>query len=127
MIPLKKEDDSVHPIAVSELIYRLCAKALIAAHFRPDFLLPFQLGMKSPGGVEPIVKLTERVLEGTVGREFPFLAFLDASNAFSRVPPTRVPFPEVLHPAELNDTCRICALATWWTCGLSSTLSCGRK
>lgn len=55
LIPLKKEDGSVRPIAVGELIYRLCAKTLIAAHFQRDFLLPFQFGVKSPGGVEPIV------------------------------------------------------------------------
>lgn len=85
LIPLKKDDGSVRPIAVGELIYRLCAKALIAAHFRPDFLLPCQLGVKSPGGVEPIVRLTERVLEGTAGCEFSFLVSLDASNAFNRM------------------------------------------
>lgn len=53
--PLKKEDGSARPIAVGELIYRLCAKALIPAHFQRDFLLPFQFGVKFPGGVEPIV------------------------------------------------------------------------
>ncbi|KIR97648.1 hypothetical protein L804_04788 [Cryptococcus deuterogattii 2001/935-1] len=55
LIPLKKEDGSVRRIAVGELIYRLCVKALIAAHFQTDFLPPFQLGIKSSGSVEPIV------------------------------------------------------------------------
>lgn len=55
LIPLKKEDGSVRPIAVGELIYRLCAKALIAAHFQRDFHFPFQFEVKFPGGVEPIV------------------------------------------------------------------------
>lgn len=55
LIPLKRADGSVRPIDVGELIYRLCAKALIAANFQLDFLLPFQLGVKPPGVVEPIV------------------------------------------------------------------------
>ncbi|OXM79141.1 hypothetical protein C364_02632 [Cryptococcus neoformans Bt63] len=99
LIPLKKEDDSVHPIAVSELIYRLCAKALIAAHFRPDFLLPFQLGVKSPGGVEPIVKLTE----GSGGHCRPLLLL----GNLGLIPTTEEPSPAITQRtrcAELWDT-----------------------
>lgn len=55
LIPLKEGDGSARPIAVGELICRLCAKALIVPRFQPDFLLPFQLGVKSPEGVEPII------------------------------------------------------------------------
>lgn len=85
LIALKKDDGSVRPIAVGELIYRLCAKAIIRSYFHTDFLLLYQLGVKSPGGVEPIVRTAERALEGSLEAEYTHLASLDATNAFNRV------------------------------------------
>ena len=120
LIPLKKDDGSIRPIAVGELIYRLCAKALIISHFQPDFLLPFQLGVKSIGGVEPIVRLTERVLEGSAGAEFSFLASLDASNAFNRVDRAEMAAAVKTHAPTLWRTCK-------WAYGDSSDLVCGDK
>ncbi|UOH84398.1 hypothetical protein LQV05_001198 [Cryptococcus neoformans] len=120
LIPLKKDDGSIRPIAVGELLYRLCAKALIISHFQPDFLLPFQLGVKSIGGVEPIVRLTERVLEGSAGAEFSFLASLDASNAFNRVDRAEMAAAVKTHAPTLWRTCK-------WAYGDSSDLVCGDK
>ncbi|UOH81738.1 hypothetical protein LQV05_004418 [Cryptococcus neoformans] len=85
LIALKKDDGSVRPIAVGELIYRLCAKAILRSYFHTDFLLPYQLSVKSPGGVEPIVRAAERALEGSLGAEYTHLASLGATNAFNRV------------------------------------------
>lgn len=49
-------------IAVADLIYRVCAKVILKATFKPGFLLPFQMGAMSPDGVEPIVRAVERAI-----------------------------------------------------------------
>jgi hypothetical protein len=49
---LTKPDGGCRPIAVGELIYWLCTKTLLRPIFRPDFLLPFQSGVGTKGGVE---------------------------------------------------------------------------
>lgn len=56
LVPLHRLDGSVRLIAVGDLIYRACAKAMLKATFKLEFLLPFQIGMMSPGGVELTVR-----------------------------------------------------------------------
>jgi hypothetical protein len=53
-----------------ELIYRLCTKALLRHTFRPDFLLPFQFGVGTKGGVEPVIQAAQRALDNSLGRPF---------------------------------------------------------
>ncbi|WVQ81161.1 hypothetical protein IAT38_003283 [Cryptococcus sp. DSM 104549] len=52
---LTKPNGSLRHIAVGEPLYRLAGKTLLLTHFRPDYLLTIQFGVKSPGGVEPLV------------------------------------------------------------------------
>lgn len=56
MIPLVKNDQGeIRPIAVGELFYRLCSRVVVRS---VDYsLLPFQFGVGTPGGVEPIIHL----------------------------------------------------------------------
>ena len=58
LIPLlKNKEGDVRPIAVGEILYRVCAKALLS---RADVdLLPYQFGVKTPNGCEPISHLIE--------------------------------------------------------------------
>lgn len=118
LIALKKDDGSVRPIAVGELIYRLCAKAILRSYFHTDFLLPYQLGVKSPGGVEPIVRAAERALEGSLGAEYTHLASLDATNAFNRVDRKVMADAVEKHAPVLWRTCK-------WAYGEPSDLICG--
>ncbi|TPX42815.1 hypothetical protein SeLEV6574_g05388, partial [Synchytrium endobioticum] len=64
LIALNKEDGGVRPIAVGEIIYRLMAKVVLKKSLRPNMLAEFQLGVKSKGGVEPIIHLINDVMEG---------------------------------------------------------------
>jgi hypothetical protein len=72
-------------MAVGELIYRLCTKALLRHIFRPDFLLPFQFGVGAKGGVEPVIRAAQRALDNSLGRPSTHLSSLDFSNAFNTV------------------------------------------
>jgi len=85
LTPLFKSDDGIRPIVVGELIYRLAAKSLLRKAFKPDFLLPTQLGVGTPGGVEPVVRAVERALEGSLDQRYTHLTSLDFYNAFNTV------------------------------------------
>ena len=61
--PLLKPDGAIRPIVVGDLTYRLCTKALLRKSMKPDFAEPFQSGVDSKGGVEPIVRAVERALD----------------------------------------------------------------
>ncbi|KAL9937131.1 hypothetical protein V8E36_004366 [Tilletia maclaganii] len=56
LLPLAKPNGDVRPIAIGELIYRLCAKLLISALPLSDSLLPNQLG--------PVVRLMDLLVDG---------------------------------------------------------------
>src|SRR5689334_15621869 len=76
---------SAPPIAVGDMIYRLVTKAIIRHSNRRDFLLPYQIGVGSKGGVEPVVRAVERALEGSLDQPYTDLTWLDFSNAFNTV------------------------------------------
>jgi hypothetical protein len=85
--PLDKDGKGgVRPIAVGDLIYNIVAKYLLRLYSRPNCLLPYQLGVRSPGGIEPVVQAVERGLEGEVEQEYVVqLDFTNAYNSVSRV------------------------------------------
>jgi hypothetical protein len=60
LTPLRKPDGGLRLVAVGDLIYRLATKAIIRHSNRRDFLLPYQFGVGSKGGVEPVVRAVER-------------------------------------------------------------------
>jgi hypothetical protein len=85
LTPLRKPDGGLRPIAVGDMIYRLATKAIVRHSNRRDFLLPYQFGVGSKGGVEPVVRAVERALEGALDRPYTHLTSLDFSNAFNTV------------------------------------------
>jgi hypothetical protein len=84
LIALEKPDGGVRPIAIGELVYRLCTKAIVRHSFKPDCLSPCQFGVGTRGGVEPIIRAIQRGIDGTIdGEEFTHVVSLDFSNAFN--------------------------------------------
>ena len=87
LTPLQEgENNKIRPIACGELFYRICMKFLLKVVDHILALLPTQLGVGSPGGVEPMVELLEmerdRVMGGEASRK---IICLDMSNAFNSI------------------------------------------
>ena len=85
LIGLEKPEGGVRPIAVGDLIYRVAYKAILTSTFQKDMLLPNQLGVNSPGGVEPIIFLLEEAIQGDNKEGYKNMASLDLSNAFNSI------------------------------------------
>jgi hypothetical protein len=85
LIGLEKPGGGVRPIAIGDLIYRVAMKAILITSYNPSMLLPFQLGVNSPGGVEPAIFLLEEALIGGNSANFQQLASIDLANAFNSV------------------------------------------
>ena len=84
LIALAKPDGGVRPIAIGELVYRLCTKATLRHLLRPDFLLPTQFGVGTPGGVEPIIHAVDQAVSNPqLGHTH--LVSLDFRNAFNTI------------------------------------------
>jgi hypothetical protein len=60
-------------------------KAILLTSYNPDMLLPFQLGVNSPGGVEPAIFQLEEAILGRNAADFQQLASVDLANAFNSV------------------------------------------
>lgn len=84
LVALDKADGGVRPIAVGELIYRLMAKVALTKSFQREQLAPFQLGVRSPGGTEPIIHLLDNALHGRLN-SYRHLVTLDFKNAFNSI------------------------------------------
>lgn len=82
LVALDKPDGGVRPIAVSEILYRLIAKVALRRSFKPEQLAPFQLGVQSPGGVEPIIHLLHDFYNGDL-QGYNHVLSLDFKNAFN--------------------------------------------
>lgn len=84
LVALEKPDGGIRPIAVGELVYRLCTKAILRHSFTPDFLNTCQFGVGTKGGVEPLIRAVQRVVDGSVeNHQFTHITSLDFSNAFN--------------------------------------------
>jgi len=90
LVGLQKPDGGIRPIAVGDILYRVALKALLATNFQPGMLLPNQLGVGNPGGVEPAITLLQEVISGPNASEIHTIASLDLSNAFNTMPRTAV-------------------------------------
>ncbi|KAF5002548.1 hypothetical protein FGRMN_285, partial [Fusarium graminum] len=60
-------------------------KAILTTSYKPDMLLPFQLGVRSPGGVEPAIFLLQEAISGPNQANYKELASIDLENAFNSV------------------------------------------
>lgn len=82
LVPLRKSNGKLRPIAVGELFYRVAGKAHLTVNRCTGDLLPRQLGVGTAGGTEPIVDLLrERV---TPASRWACIQ-LDLTNAFNSV------------------------------------------
>ena len=84
LIGLQKPDGGVRPIAIGDLIYKVALKAILITSFRPSMLLPCQLGVSIPGGVEPIIFLLDEAISGSNTLKTQQMASLDLINAYYR-------------------------------------------
>ncbi|MEO2237538.1 MAG: reverse transcriptase domain-containing protein, partial [Candidatus Poseidoniia archaeon] len=80
LIALDKGGGKVRPIAVSDCIYRLAARALMATLDLEELIPSWQLGVKSRGGCEPAVHLIRARL--AAGWK---VVQIDWSNAFNSI------------------------------------------
>ena len=83
LTPLLKTDGGIRPIAVGELLYRLVSKTLVRHFSAPGQLLPWQFGVGSPGGTEPITRAIERAIDFDLPAPYRHVTSLDFSNAFN--------------------------------------------
>jgi hypothetical protein len=99
----------IRPIAVGDLIYRLLGKAILKLYSRKDCLLPYQLGVGSAGGVEPVVRVVERALSGDLPEKSEYVVQLDFTNAFNAA--SRVDCAKAVKtycPGRRERRCRLC-------------------
>lgn len=90
LISLEKPDGGIRPIAIGDLIYRVATKAILTTSFQASMLLPNQLGVQSPGGVEPAIFLLQEAIAGQNKAGFQRLASIDLANAFNSVSRTAI-------------------------------------
>ena len=84
---IRKPTGGVRPIAVGESLYRLIVATLLNKKFGEGSLLPSQLGVKSPGGVDPIARAFELATEGKLDQQYTHAVSLDGVNAKVAVRP----------------------------------------
>lgn len=85
LVALTKPDNSIRPIAIGDLVYRIAVRAILGQMFKPEMLLGIQLGVKNPGGVEPAIFLLEEVITGANASDVRQVASLDLAKAFNSV------------------------------------------
>jgi hypothetical protein len=90
LIALRKPDGGIRPIAIGDLLYKVALKAILTTSFRPEMLLPYQLGVSNPGGVEPAIFLLQNAIAGPNDARIVRIASLDLSNAFNTVSRTSI-------------------------------------
>jgi len=84
LTPVPKASGKIRPITSGELLYRLVAKIIIAVTDCRALLLPQQFGVKTPGGVEPIIRLIEQATHDPAHASS-VLYSLDFSNAYNTI------------------------------------------
>ena len=83
LIPVKKKDDGVRPIAVSEVFLRAATSLslrLVAPEALSHLLTPIQLGLGSAGGTEAVIHRVQALLEQHADH---VLLSLDFANGFN--------------------------------------------
>jgi len=85
LIPFEKPEGGIRPIAVGDMLYRIAQKAILSTSFRPEMLLPNQLGVNSAGGVEPAIFILNEAIQGPNKNGYQKIASLDLTNAFNTI------------------------------------------
>ena len=85
LIALAKPDGGTRPIAIGDLIYRTCAKAILSENRKTNHLSKRQFGVGSKGGVEPIVHITRMAVNHRLSQPDTHLTSLDVSNAINEL------------------------------------------
>jgi hypothetical protein len=86
LTPLQQDPDKIRPVACGELFYRLLTRVLLRLVPHTQALLPIQLGVGSPGGVEPIIVALQQELDSMTPTSDPrYVYSLDITNAFNAV------------------------------------------
>lgn len=83
LTPLDKPDGGIRPIAVGDLFLPVCQEAILRKNFRADFLVPYQLGVGSKGGTEPIIHYIRKDNEIPHGKTH--IIQIDLINAFNTI------------------------------------------
>ena len=87
------QGEKIRPIACGEMFYRLLTRFILKI-FPPDgeTLLPFQLGVGSAGGVEPIIQYMQQQMNQANNNpdQQRYFYSLDFSNAFNNVSRTSI-------------------------------------
>lgn len=78
-----KASGGIRPLAIPEIFYRVMAKGNLTLGYVEGSLSPFQFGVGIKGGVEPVIRLVERAIEGTLPIEYTQLLQIDLANAFN--------------------------------------------
>ena len=81
LIPLRKKGGGIRPIAIGETFTRLISRVLLRAVNPSTFLSPYQYGVGSAGGAEPVVHAVRSLIPSLPNG----LIKLDAKNAFNTV------------------------------------------
>ena len=87
LIPLKKKDDGVHPIAVGETLRQMIGKCLLKTDCFQDLLQslqPRQCGVSVQGATELVGMGVQRLVEARNDNEWVVLT-VDMSNAFNTI------------------------------------------
>ena len=87
LIGLFKDDNSLRPVAVGEVLRRLVAKCLCDStkDDAKDLLQPMQIGVALPSGCEIGIHTVRQWWERNAGREDKFIFLADFANAFNTV------------------------------------------
>lgn len=101
LIPLQKLGGKIRPIAVGTFFYRLVTKAVLRARSLQPSLLPYQFGVGSPGGVEPVLFWLEHILKNSPPDSPLHIASLDFRNAFNTLSRTAVARAVLTHAPHL--------------------------
>ena len=105
---LSKPDGGVRPIATSCLLYRTCVKGILKAANKASHTLSTQFGIGKPGGVEPILRYTERAVDDKLpGIRHHYMVEADLKNAFNEIDRKFIAEALLKHAPELV------ALASW--------------
>ena len=87
LTPLQQTPTKIRPVACGELFYRLNMRFILRVLGTQGSLLQQQLGVGSPGGVEPIVELVEQEMQRLANADDDapdrFVYSLDMTNAFN--------------------------------------------